>query len=550
MAKERDGSINIYGSLQAKTEDGVVVYTDGIVHENEDGTKTPLDQLLKDSGGIIDVDKLPQNGWSGTAVPNSGLIEKIYINKNLSNEEIIKILDSLELINLESMGYPGGTGYLPYADSNNISFLIYKNSDVYFINYVEGSNSTYFWDSNDGWKEEAVIEYTLNSNNIIESYATQLGQTMQNDKLSLLFSTTPFVYKEADINDKSIYRLKEPDKTHLEGTLLVSNQETTVNKVLFNDSLPNETTNQILGSLTYTNFNGLNINVLFTNSTATKVIFAYKWAVGKYGLYYSTNIASGKADVVFYDDGKGWVTNEIEINDVGVSSLYGLSIGTNNETLQQVLSMNDNFTEVAYSYKYNYWVFKDKWKQLIDGDNLPDYTTIIKTTCSTFTNGLFDDITLTEEQFYTAKNAKDCLLIVTVGNLIPFYFRKTTGYNTGGDIAYDVVCFVGNRMSISSEETYIYTAPTPVMLTFTNKKLTANQEKLDLFRSFKYASYGGLYIETGEGSASVEFDKTPTQNSNRLVSSGGVFNALQEKQNKITVIENDDGTVDITIPTE
>lgn len=519
------------------------------------GQVLTADALNKMSEGIasqcsiIDVDKLPTSGWSGTTVPSDGVtvVKNLYFNTNLSIEETIA-----EMEKIDNWILADGENYILFSsDTISLMFLRYEgfyaistlDSDILFAS--DGSVVDEEWN---GWNPNKT--YPLEINSVSDSELSGISVGKENDKITALFSTTPFTYSDEKPNENAIYRLKEAKNPHLEGTLLVSNPETTVNKVLFNDSLSNETMNEILSSLTYTNFNGLNVNVLFTNSTATKVIFAYNWAVGKYGLYYSTNIASGKADVVFYDDGRGWVTNEIEINDVGVSNLYGLPIGANNDALQQVLSMNDNFTEVAASYKYTYWAYKNKWTQLIDGDNFPDYTTIIRTTCSTFTNGLFDDITLTEEQFYTAKNAKDCLLIVTVGNLIPFYFRKTIGYYTGGDVAYDVVCFVGNRMSISSDETYIYTAPTPVMLTFTNKKLTANIEKLDLFRSFQYTSYGGLYIETGEGSASVEFDKTPTESSTSIVSSGGVFNALQEKQNKITVTKNADGTVDITIPTE
>ena len=48
--------------------------------------------------------------------------------------------------------------------------------------------------------------------------------------------------------------------------------------------------------------------------------------------------------------------------------------------------------------------------------------------------------------------------------------------------------------------------------------------------------------------ADIELDDTPTSGSDKAVSSGGVFNTLQEKQNQISITENDDGSVDINIP--
>lgn len=48
--------------------------------------------------------------------------------------------------------------------------------------------------------------------------------------------------------------------------------------------------------------------------------------------------------------------------------------------------------------------------------------------------------------------------------------------------------------------------------------------------------------------ADIELDETPTSGSDKAVSSGGVFNALQEKQGQISITKNDDGSVDINIP--
>lgn len=48
--------------------------------------------------------------------------------------------------------------------------------------------------------------------------------------------------------------------------------------------------------------------------------------------------------------------------------------------------------------------------------------------------------------------------------------------------------------------------------------------------------------------ADIELDETPTSGSDKAVSSGGVYSALQEKQGQISITTNDDGSVDINIP--
>lgn len=142
--------------------------------------------------------------WFGTAVPNSGYVENVYFNTNLSINEVVAILDTLELVPVDENG---GLGYIPYADSRGISFLIYKNNtNRWYFNYVINNNTSYFWSSEKGYVEGVVnFPLELNSENIIEMYASQMGQSMQNNKLSDLFSITPF--EQSSNNELSIGNL-------------------------------------------------------------------------------------------------------------------------------------------------------------------------------------------------------------------------------------------------------------------------------------------------------------------------------------------------------
>lgn len=129
--------------------------------------------------------------WTGTAVPSSGYVEDVYFNINLSINDVIDILDTLDLVPIDENG---GLGYIPYANINGVSFLIYKNNEGrWYFNYVVNNSSSYFWSSKKGY-EEGVVSFPLelNSENIVENYASQMGQNMQNNKLSALFSITPF----------------------------------------------------------------------------------------------------------------------------------------------------------------------------------------------------------------------------------------------------------------------------------------------------------------------------------------------------------------------
>ncbi len=391
MAKDRDGSINIYGSLQAKTEDGVVAYTDGIAHENEDGTKTPLDQLLKDSGGIIDVDKLPQSGWSGTVVPNEGYVEKVYFNTNLSDEEVEEILNNLTY-------YSGDMNSSALLATSDKILGVINTSGAFAL--VDVLNTTIYWTNQKGVDElvpnlgvEGIVAGWQTFDNPIEindnAFLDLSGDGSilvgtENDKTSSLFSTTPFVYNEANINDKAIYRLKEENKDivlEYKGTTVPNSG--TIESIYFNTALTIDKVQNILNNL-----NWIDASALGQSGFEFYPVLAYMNGSYPYALAFKKytqvdgrhsvgdiNIAiinfANMATIQYFwgnADG-GWQTfdNPYSINSTSIPSLSGISIGTQNDILSSLISTTP--FEEQYGNKYTYWVYKGKWVQLLTSED-------------------------------------------------------------------------------------------------------------------------------------------------------------------------------------
>ena len=146
------------------------------------------------------------SNWKGTAVPNSGTIEKVYFNTNLSVEEVNYILDSInisyDITNPEDTG-DNITEYLVLVDTSQSNAIIITKWTQDTYNWyridmmVNGVGGTVF-DSDEGWK---VNEQVFNIENVLNLVAQQFnGYELQNDKLSSLFSITPFTQSE----DKNI----------------------------------------------------------------------------------------------------------------------------------------------------------------------------------------------------------------------------------------------------------------------------------------------------------------------------------------------------------
>lgn len=146
-------------------------------------------------GEYVKIDKLPvinSQEWLGTQVSSYEKVEKVYLNTALSREEVEAILNEIDFIEYDLMG-------LYYCvlcnDSNNGFYITKTSAGSYYIKKggVSGGGNNVLYDTNMGWSiSYATTEYEFTGENITSSFASEIGQTMQNDKLTQLFSTTPF----------------------------------------------------------------------------------------------------------------------------------------------------------------------------------------------------------------------------------------------------------------------------------------------------------------------------------------------------------------------
>lgn len=110
----------------------------------------------------------------GTTVPSNAFVEKVYINVDLSIEEVVSIIDSANLTYNFSSKYTVVDGI---EISNMLGKTIIVNNEVIFRE-ADSMNTGVFV----GWKEDFNGIVAVNKQN---SYGTQ------NDALSSLFSITP-----------------------------------------------------------------------------------------------------------------------------------------------------------------------------------------------------------------------------------------------------------------------------------------------------------------------------------------------------------------------
>ena len=160
--------------------------------------------FLSDGGGGATI--TTKGGWQGTTVPTSGMVEKIYLNTNLSIDEVVDICSSLNFVEMD-----GAEIWACFTDETmeNVLIAMIKMSasetglpdDIYMIITSQGFIfQTY--DINDygftGWKPDYTGVEEINIENQLSVLAPMINFTPENDKANGLFSITPFIMYEGE----------------------------------------------------------------------------------------------------------------------------------------------------------------------------------------------------------------------------------------------------------------------------------------------------------------------------------------------------------------
>lgn len=192
-------------TANGKVEGTIEIYNG----ENEGGVVGSGSSSIED---IIEVSELPTPEFSGTAVPNSGTVEKLYINPNLSIYEVLAILKQLNYTVTPFTETPMNI-VLASNDGTKILFITkeYDSESLSYYNFIMHDMTTdktsllgqLIYNANEesenvyGWNKEI---YDIDKEVVNEYYGFSIGQ--ENDKLSSLISISKF---EFNIDTTKIY---------------------------------------------------------------------------------------------------------------------------------------------------------------------------------------------------------------------------------------------------------------------------------------------------------------------------------------------------------
>lgn len=327
-----------FASEIRKIDKGVVPY--GTITITQNGEYSVRDFALAD----VKVETKAANFKyiKGTTVPNSGYVEKVYLNTALSPKEVV---DIIEKANLDFVPVERNTSVYPVFGNTSLPLAvvimrIMNNDGSFSYGIVEFFNLSKIWfESSIGWNDEDVIEI---NGELLDIYEGMLIGT-QNDKINTLFSITPFINSNTAV------------VKYTEGTFVPN--EWYLEKIYFNDNLSVDEVVNTLKTLTFyqTLFLDNPIYPILFSSDGTPVVFAVKATVSDTDVY-EINIVYDLAKQVYdriflsYVSGDGstagWHKTECEIDKELINDYYGIPIGTENNKIINLVSTAPFINEV------------------------------------------------------------------------------------------------------------------------------------------------------------------------------------------------------------
>lgn len=301
-----------------------------------------------------------QGGWEGTAVPNEGYVENVYFNTALSVEEVNSILssivyhipaegdwecilafdtDNICIMNVTSFGY----GYV-IASTSNPDNVFYcsdeQTGQVFSVGFV-------------GWNTNIIYPIAINKDVISVHPDGDYPVGTQNDKLSSLFSTTPFVQATGEEvilegnYDGSTVEVDVQAAGSASGTAVPSDDVTTIEKVYVNTSMSPEDVVSLLSQITYVEEQaGMGAYIVAATPQDEKILTIAKMTGNLYAILGIDNITRTETPMFAYMDGSteigmvgfsGWNTEFNGVMEINGSSLS--MVGLENDKLSSLFSI-------------------------------------------------------------------------------------------------------------------------------------------------------------------------------------------------------------------
>lgn len=136
-------------------------------------------------------------GWQGTTVPNSGYVENVYFNTNLSADEVVEILNSTESSEIPLIRTSDDTIFIVAMYIDDIPLIMdFITEECYFHNATDPELIAQIG-FEAGWNPNISMPIVINSE-------VQEGGIF-NDKLFSLFSTTPFIQETEQVTLEGEY---------------------------------------------------------------------------------------------------------------------------------------------------------------------------------------------------------------------------------------------------------------------------------------------------------------------------------------------------------
>lgn len=329
------------------------------------------------------------------AIPITGYLDKVYFNTNMTDEEIESLYNEV------FPNAPSIHQYLIAVDKTLTKLISFnkgagagsKGLQIKFAQ-ADKDTDTIIWNNQTaatanglsvGWQTfENPIEF--NAELIEIAGITGDKETNEAFKDLVYCNIKNENYATPELVESYIYE-KEPIKVPSSGE---------VKTIYFNTDLTPPEVDNYLSQLTYVEFNGLQVNVLFSNATLTNVIFAIKFSDGTYQINHSNNITDGQFTKIYYSD-DWWALDKWEINDTGITEAMGISIGAENDIVKNVVN-------IGYEKEEKY-ATKDEVK------GLP--VIIEKTVTGETFSERASSITFTDDELSKIINEKNVKLLVT-----------------------------------------------------------------------------------------------------------------------------------------